>query len=86
MKWKYHKESSLWDTFSWVLFVYHTGEVTVLAVTHLRWLAIALEAWSSKPSSMKQQALLAQLRKNSWKISNSLFFMPFLIVEQMQRL
>jgi hypothetical protein len=66
MQWKYHQESLLWETFSWVLFVYHTGEVTVSAVAHLRWLAIALEAWSSKPSSMKQEDLLAELKEMPW--------------------
>jgi hypothetical protein len=28
-----------------LLFAYHAGEVQMLAVAHLYWLAIALEAW-----------------------------------------
>jgi hypothetical protein len=66
MQWKYHQESILWETFSWVLFEYHTGEVTVSGVVHLRWLAIALEAWSSKRWSMKQEDLLTELKEISW--------------------
>jgi hypothetical protein len=32
-----------------LLFAYHAGEVKVLALAHLYWLAIASEAWSLKP-------------------------------------
>jgi len=45
-----------------LLFAYHAGEVKMLAVAHLYWLAIALEAWSLKPSSMKQKHVLTVLK------------------------
>ncbi len=45
-----------------LLFADHAGEVKVLAVAHLYWWAIALEAWSLKRSSMKQKDILTELK------------------------
>jgi hypothetical protein len=71
-----------------LLFAYHAGEVKVLAVAHLYWLAIASEAWSLKPLSMKQKDVLTVLKLTLWtrkpsakqktscKISKELFPVP----------
>jgi hypothetical protein len=49
-----------------LLFAYHAGEVKALAVAHLYWLAIASEACSLKPLSMKQKDVLTVLKLTLW--------------------